>query len=361
MAASPAYRSRAARCLVGRSRRCWSFWPWRATRSSASSASRLTGTDRPPRTARDLPSAVTVLLTSRLCRPAAPLPASSSSAPASAARAATGPVGSIAIRPSTTAARTPSRTRPESERPPKSRSRPVTTMVLPAPVSPVRTVRPRDNSRTASSMTPRPRMCISSSTERKSIRTSSRMPLRSHPDRRRPRSSDQLRSELCGSLDQPTYSVEVAGDGVDRTCNLVSIDWLASAYRDLANIGGDFHACCLGALSDRSYFLRGEAHRNGHVAADGDRNRLFPLGIVDLDHVLEVAHYACSHAATGRTPLPLPTICAMTTAFLPPLVVDQNSTRSGFSRFRRIVSAFQITCSISLAVNLRVACAHPTR
>ena len=58
----------------------------------------------------------------------------------------------------------PARTRPASARPPKSRSSPVTTIVLPAPVSPVTTVSPGPSSSVASSMTPRPGIRISAST-----------------------------------------------------------------------------------------------------------------------------------------------------------------------------------------------------
>ena len=75
-----------------------------------------------------------------------------------------GPAGSTTIRPSTCAVLSPSRTVPTSDRPPRSSPSPVTTMVLPAPVSPVTTVRPGPSSRTASAITPRPRRRISRST-----------------------------------------------------------------------------------------------------------------------------------------------------------------------------------------------------
>ena len=136
---------------------CWSVCPCTATSSSASSASMPTGTDRPPRCARERPSAETVRLIS-----SAP---SSSSAPASSARTAAGAPAGTVIRPSTTAVLAPIRTRAGSARPPSSSPRLVTTMVLPAPVSPVTAVKPGDSSTTASSMTPSDRIRISSNTD----------------------------------------------------------------------------------------------------------------------------------------------------------------------------------------------------
>ena len=55
---------------------------------------------------------------------------------------------------------------PASARPPNSSPRPVTTMVLPAPVSPVMTFMPRVSGSVVSSMTPSPVMRSSSSTAR---------------------------------------------------------------------------------------------------------------------------------------------------------------------------------------------------
>ena len=75
-----------------------------------------------------------------------------------------GPCGSTSTRPSTVAVPWPFRTLAGSALPPMSSPRPVTTMVLPAPVSPVTTVRPGPSSRTASAITPSPRRRISSST-----------------------------------------------------------------------------------------------------------------------------------------------------------------------------------------------------
>src|SRR5262249_16725104 len=82
-------------------------------------------------------------------------PLSSSSPPASSTCCAAGPSGSIRSRPSTVARSAPGRTRAGSARPPNIRPRPGPTMVLPAPGSPVPTVNPDENSRTASSITPR--------------------------------------------------------------------------------------------------------------------------------------------------------------------------------------------------------------
>ena len=78
-------------------------------------------------------------------------------------------LGDAARRPRAVGRRWPReriRTRPAQRRPrpPNSRPRPVTTIVLPAPVSPVTTVRPGESSSTASSMTPRSLMRSSSST-----------------------------------------------------------------------------------------------------------------------------------------------------------------------------------------------------
>src|SRR5579875_4126656 len=58
--------------------------------------------------------------------------------------------------PSTYALSAPPRTSAASLRPPSNSPRPCTTIVLPAPVSPVTTLRPGDSSSSASSMTPKP-------------------------------------------------------------------------------------------------------------------------------------------------------------------------------------------------------------
>ena len=85
------------------------------------------------------------------------MPSSSSSPPASTRPARDRRVVGAAgrSRPSTTARSAPGRTRAASARPPNSSSSAVTTIVLPAPVSPVSTVRPGRVGSTASSMTPR--------------------------------------------------------------------------------------------------------------------------------------------------------------------------------------------------------------
>src|SRR5215468_10263996 len=155
--AGPANSSSACRCRAARSSCCWSACPCTATRSSARPISSDTGTPRPPAYALDRPSADTERLTIRV------RPSSSSSPPASRTCCATGPSASICNRPSTVARSAPGRTRAGSARPPNIRPRPVTTMVLPAPVSPVTTVNPDENSRTASSITPRPVIRTSSS------------------------------------------------------------------------------------------------------------------------------------------------------------------------------------------------------
>ncbi len=97
------------------------------------------------------------------------LPSSSRSAPEesriSSTWAATPSPSSVVVkRPSTTARSAPERTRVASARAPPSRCRPVTTMVLPVPVSPVSTVNPRSNSAVAVLMAPRDSIRISAST-----------------------------------------------------------------------------------------------------------------------------------------------------------------------------------------------------
>ena len=95
-----------------------------------------TGTLRPPRCARDRPSGGHRAASSeRRRRRARRRPRRP--------RAATGPAGRPAAGPRPTAAARPrAAPAPGSARPPSSRPRPVTTIVLPAPVSPVTTVRP---------------------------------------------------------------------------------------------------------------------------------------------------------------------------------------------------------------------------
>ncbi|SKU53883.1 Uncharacterised protein [Mycobacteroides abscessus subsp. abscessus] len=122
----------------------------------------LAGTLRPPRYARERPSEVTD-------RAAITLPSSSRCAPeessTSVTSAGSAPNGSVVRNlPSTTARSAPARTRLASARAPPSRCKLVTTMVFPAPVSPVSTVRPLSNSAVAAGMAPRDSMRISVST-----------------------------------------------------------------------------------------------------------------------------------------------------------------------------------------------------
>src|SRR5262249_10099047 len=74
-----------------------------------------------------------------------------------------GRAGGARSAPTGAARGAPGRTRAGSARPPNSRPSPVTTIVLPAPVSPVSTVKPGESSSSASSMTPSPLMRTSSS------------------------------------------------------------------------------------------------------------------------------------------------------------------------------------------------------
>jgi putative ABC transport system permease protein len=114
----------------------------------------------------------------------------------------------------------------------------------------------------------------------------------------------------------------------------------------------------IGLLLDCCEFVGGKTDRQCHVSADRNGNRLAPFGVVDRGHALEitlVCHRA-SHAVIGLTPSR--TIWAITTAFLPPSVRETKTTRSGCMRCDRIVSAFQITCWISSAVSLAVACSR---
>src|SRR5215470_14426752 len=153
---APAYLSSDSRCLPGLSSCCWSAWPCTATRSSARYVSSDTGTEQPPAKARERPSADTALASTSV-------PSSSRPPPASSTCRATGPSGAVLSRPTTAARCAPGRTRAGSARPPNSRPSPVTTIVLPAPVSPVSTVKPGESSSSASSMTPSPLMRTSSS------------------------------------------------------------------------------------------------------------------------------------------------------------------------------------------------------
>ena len=105
------------------------------------------GTARPPRCARERPEAGTVRV--------AMSRSSSSSAPACLAREAAREAGSRVKAPSTRARWAPVRTMVLSARCPSRSPREVSTMVLPAPVSPVKAVRPGLRGSSARSMTPR--------------------------------------------------------------------------------------------------------------------------------------------------------------------------------------------------------------
>ena len=135
---SPPNRSSASRWARWRSSRCWSDWPCTATSGSATSASLDTGTEAPPTQARDRPSArdvagqhdVAVLdlaagLVDRRAEPVEPVGVDHTLDPR---------------------LRAPVRTMPLSARPPSSSPSAVTTIVLPAPVSPVITVSPGPSS-----------------------------------------------------------------------------------------------------------------------------------------------------------------------------------------------------------------------
>ena len=155
--------SRSRWCVVERSR-SWSDCPWTVTSCSVTAPSTDTGTGRPPTQARARPSAGTERASSR--------PSSSSSPPASVARRAASAPGATRSSPSTAAAAAPARTTPGSAREPSSSPSAVTTMVLPAPVSPVRTLRPGCSGSVASAMTPRSRIRSSSITRPPPVRAS---------------------------------------------------------------------------------------------------------------------------------------------------------------------------------------------
>ena len=134
--------------------------PGRARRRGARRARRArpTGAARPPTWARERPSAETERTSTR---------PSATSAPASAARTSAGWPGrqvDDALDDDAVGAG-PHEARSRRDRRAAGPS-PVTTMVLPAPVSPVSTVSPGWSGSTASSMTPRSRMRISSITAR---------------------------------------------------------------------------------------------------------------------------------------------------------------------------------------------------
>src|SRR5690606_8081983 len=138
----------------GAGSRSWSDCPWTVTRSAARSARKAWGTLRPPAKDRERPCAGRVRARMRA--------SSSSEPPASSTRAATS--SETTKVPSTTARSAPVRTMPVSPRPPRSRSSPVSTMVVSAPVSAGLTGNPASSTREAEKMTPRFTMRISSIT-----------------------------------------------------------------------------------------------------------------------------------------------------------------------------------------------------
>ena len=89
---------------------------------------------------------------------------SPSSAQSSSEDVASGDAAVTSNKACTRAALAPSRTSEEDARAPSARERPTVIIVLPAPVSPVRTFRPGCSGRSRSSMTPSPEMWSSRST-----------------------------------------------------------------------------------------------------------------------------------------------------------------------------------------------------
>ena len=126
--------------------RVWSCWPWMTSSWPTTSASTAVGTPRPPSTLRPRVAMIR----------AAVSPSSSRTPPASVDDRGDRPPPGASNQPSTAAWDSPTRTSPASARPPASRPSPLTTMVLPAPVSPVTAVNPGANRHVASAMTPSP-------------------------------------------------------------------------------------------------------------------------------------------------------------------------------------------------------------
>ena len=146
-AASPPNRSSASRWARAWSSRCWSDWPCTATSGSATLGQRgRPAPRRRPRRPANGPRPTR-------CGPARrgrPRPRRRPPRPPRRTRPGRRP----RTTPSTRAAFAPVRTAPLSARPPSSRPSAVTTMVLPAPVSPVITVSPGPSSSVDDSMTP---------------------------------------------------------------------------------------------------------------------------------------------------------------------------------------------------------------
>ena len=140
--------SSATRCAAAPSKLWCSCWPWRSTSSAPNSLRVPTVASRPSTYARERPSRGTTRHITR-------------SVPSGKTK-----------RPSTRSSSAPGRTIPASARCPTSRLMASTTMVLPAPVSPVSAVRPSFNTMVACSITPRFSMCSSTSTPTPTARIS---------------------------------------------------------------------------------------------------------------------------------------------------------------------------------------------
>ena len=154
--ASPPNRSRASRWADSERNRIWSDWPCTTTRCSASSWRTDTGAPRPPTTAFERPSA-------EICRARTSSP-SSTEPPTSSTRGAIPGAWSTRKCPSTQVAGAPCRTRAVSARCPRRSPSAVTTMVFPAPVSPVRAINPGPSGSDAREITPKSWMSICSIT-----------------------------------------------------------------------------------------------------------------------------------------------------------------------------------------------------
>ena len=135
-------------------RRICSDWPCTATSEDETSCRTTAGTARPPAKARLRPSLATVRARSSRARPSS----TSTSAPASVTRWTALESGVTDHSPSTQACSLPVRTIATSALPPARSANPLRTMVFPAPVSPVMTVRPVEKGIVASAITPSPRI-----------------------------------------------------------------------------------------------------------------------------------------------------------------------------------------------------------
>ena len=132
---APPNRSSASRWARCWSSRCWSDWPWTATSTSVTSASLV---DRDRGSAHERPRPPLGATGCGPGRPDRPRPRRRPRRPPGRTRRD----AEASTTPSTRALAGPVRTAPESARAPSSSPSAVTTMVLPAPVSPVITVRP---------------------------------------------------------------------------------------------------------------------------------------------------------------------------------------------------------------------------